>query len=631
VLLVGLFYLLDLWTSAYFAIPISYAAALVLAVAVHGRREKIAVAASCTAMFMAEVYLIHAASGPPASAELTNQGFALLMVWSVTTLGLRHHSVQAGRRDSERVANERLALLNTIYTSAPVGLCFVDLNLRYLSMNAALAEMHDRAPEYFIGKTIRDANPDLADNFEVYYRRVIESGKPILDVEIKGTMAARPGERPSWLASYFPVYNPSGDLLGVNVAVRDITGRKQAEADTLFLLDLADCIRFAANADELTWVVAVALGEYVKVNRCAFLEIDTDQDRFIIQRDYHPHIPSLVGTYSLGAFGPLLTEAGRAGQTTTIADVAQDVRTRVQIQFYQQAGSQVVDALGRAARGKAPLQGLPARVLPVAVWHTASTGIDLWLAAVAQGASQVWVLLTDEEAPAYRQALMAQMAVAQALLSGLGYSGQHLRVLEGGNLAALDAALRTPAAQTVARAASFSAQADKRSTLDLAIDHLLAQAPAAVDEVPLPAAGSPFGTLVVDPDKCTLCLSCVSACPEAALADNPDLPQLKFIEKNCVQCGLCVSTCPEDAITLEPRLLLGEQRKQLRVLNEAQPYHCIRCAKPFGTLKGIEVMLSKLSGHAMFQGEALERLKMCGDCRVVDLYTNPGETRITDL
>jgi PAS domain S-box-containing protein len=338
VLLVGLFYLLDLWTSAYFAIPISYAAALVLAVAVHGRREKIAVAASCTAMFMAEVYLIHAASGPPASAELTNQGFALLMVWSVTTLGLRHHSVQAGRRDSERVANERLALLNTIYTSAPVGLCFVDLNLRYLSMNAALAEMHDRAPEYFIGKTIRDANPDLADNFEVYYRRVIESGKPILDVEIKGTMAARPGERPSWLASYFPVHNPSGDLLGVNVAVRDITGRKQAEADTLFLLDLADCIRFAANADELTWVVAVALGEYVKVNRCAFLEIDTDQDRFIIQRDYHPHIPSLVGTYSLGAFGPLLTEAGRAGQTTTIADVAQDVRTRVQIQFYQQAG-----------------------------------------------------------------------------------------------------------------------------------------------------------------------------------------------------------------------------------------------------------------------------------------------------
>ena len=151
-----------------------------------------------------------------------------------------------------------------------------------------------------------------------------------------------------------------------------------------------------------------------------------------------------------------------------------------------------------------------------------------------------------------------------------------------------------------------------------------------MEAIALPGA-SLLGTINVNKDTCTLCLSCVSACPASALQDNTERPQLRFIEKNCVQCGLCASTCPEDSITLQPRLLIGEQRKQLRVLNEAQPYHCIRCAKPFGTLKGIEVMLGKLSGHAMFQGEALERLKMCGDCRVVDLYTNPGETRITDL
>jgi hypothetical protein len=42
-------------------------------------------------------------------------------------------------------------------------------------------------------------------------------------------------------------------------------------------------------------------------------------------------------------------------------------------------------------------------------------------------------------------------------------------------------------------------------------------------------------------------------------------------------------------------------------------------------------MLTKLSGHSMFQGEALERLKMCGDCRVIDLHTNPNESRINDL
>ncbi len=126
-------------------------------------------------------------------------------------------------------------------------------------------------------------------------------------------------------------------------------------------------------------------------------------------------------------------------------------------------------------------------------------------------------------------------------------------------------------------------------------------------------------------------MSCVGACPSSALLDNQDKPQLRFIEKNCVQCGLCATTCPEDAIALQPRLLLTPERKEARVLNEAQPYACIRCAKPFGTLKGVEVMLGKLAGHSMFQGAALERLKMCGDCRVIDIYSAENEVKITDL
>ena len=301
------------------------------------------------------------------------------------------------------------------------------------------------------------------------------------------------------------------------------------------------------------------------------------------------------------------------------------------------AGSRMIGELGRAARTDKAVHGVPARVLPVALWHTASVGIDLWLAAIAGGASQVWVLLTEEEAPEYRTALAEQMAVAQAILAGLGYRGEHFRLIEARDardLAALDAALRAPAAQGVAQPGALAAQADKRATLDLALDHLLTHAPAAADEIALPAAGSPFGSLRVDTAKCTMCLSCVGACPEAALADNPDKPQLRFIEKNCVQCGLCATTCPEGAITLQPRLWLadgGKARKAARVLNEAEPYRCIQCGKPFGTMRAIENMLTKLSGHSAFQGDALKRLQMCGDCRVIDIYSNPNETKITDL
>lgn len=301
----------------------------------------------------------------------------------------------------------------------------------------------------------------------------------------------------------------------------------------------------------------------------------------------------------------------------------------------QVKGQQAIESLGRAAKLQKTIQGVPANVIPLALWHTASVGLDLWLSAVAFGATQVAVLLTDEEAPAYAQALEEQMTVAQALLGGMGYAGVHFHLLVESSVAGLDKSLQqlAVARPTVpASPARFAVAQEKRSTLDMALDHFITHAPAALPEaIDLPSAGTPFGSLVVNKDSCTLCLSCVSACPASALQDNPERPQLKFIEKNCVQCGLCATTCPENAITLQPRLLLTPERKEARVLNESQPYQCIRCSKPFGTLKAIEVMLGKLAGHAMFQGAAADRLKMCGDCRVIDIYSAENEIKITDI
>ena len=300
----------------------------------------------------------------------------------------------------------------------------------------------------------------------------------------------------------------------------------------------------------------------------------------------------------------------------------------------QEAGAKLINDLGRAARVDANTRGVPARVLPVPLWHTASVGVEVWLSAVAYGAHNVWVMTTSEEAPQYLEAVRAQMDVAQAILNGLGYQGTHFQILQisdARDLAHLDAQLQAPAAQGVAHTAGFAVQTDKRATLELALDHLMAQAPARPDTIALPAQGSPLGALALDKDKCTLCLSCINACPAGALQDNPLAPQLKFIEKNCVQCGLCVKTCPESALTLVPQLRLTPQRNESTVINEMKPYACIRCQKPFGTIKAIEAMVGKLAGHAMFQGPAADRLKMCGDCRVIDIYTDPQEVRITDM
>ncbi|HXD39683.1 MAG TPA: 4Fe-4S binding protein [Ramlibacter sp.] len=299
----------------------------------------------------------------------------------------------------------------------------------------------------------------------------------------------------------------------------------------------------------------------------------------------------------------------------------------------QERGQALVEEVGRAAQlGVA--QGVPANVIPVALWHTASLGIDVWLSAIAYGAEQVVVATTDEEALQYRETLREQMSVAQAILNGMGYGGTHFTLLQVATMADLDQELQLVLAKrpTIPPvAARFAVAQEKRSTLELALDHLIEHAPERPASIELPGAGAPFGTIEVDKDKCTLCLSCVSACPAAALQDNLQLPQLRFIEKNCVQCGLCATTCPEDAIVLKPRLLLTNERSHARVLNEMPPYSCVRCGKPFGTVKAIEAMIGKLAGHSMFQGAALERLKMCGDCRVIDMYSAQDEVKITDL
>lgn len=291
-------------------------------------------------------------------------------------------------------------------------------------------------------------------------------------------------------------------------------------------------------------------------------------------------------------------------------------------------GATLVTQVGRLA--KAGWQGMPARIIPVELHHTAAVGIDVWLSAFAYGAANVSVLVTDEEAPQYLDALQQQIELAQTILSGLGYAGSHLQLIRCKDAAELDAAVNAlQPAQGPATYATFNVAADKRTTLELAIDHLKTWAPLKVDEIALPA-GSLYGQVIVNQDACTLCMSCVGACPESALTDNANLPQLRFIEKNCVQCGLCEKTCPENAIMLAPRLLLTEAAKNLQVLHEAEPFHCVSCHKPFGTAKMIENMLSKLSLHGAFSGN-IERLKMCSDCRVVDMMANKQESSIADL
>jgi ferredoxin len=287
-------------------------------------------------------------------------------------------------------------------------------------------------------------------------------------------------------------------------------------------------------------------------------------------------------------------------------------------------GRGLIARLGRQGRG------LPARVIPLEVHHVAALGLELLMGALATGAAQVIVLTTGAEAPEYRALLERSIGLGESILAGLGYASPRLAILTCEDPRTLEAQIWSLPVLPAAPPAAFHLSNEKRRTLDFALDHLLRHAPRPVESIPL-AAGAPFGAIEVNRHTCTLCLACAGACPAGALLDAKDAPQLKFIEVNCVQCGLCEKTCPEDAITLRPRLKLGAAAKSAVVLNESEPYACVRCGKPYGTRHMVEAMISRLSTHSMFaDAAALRRLRMCGDCRVLDMMDAAESTSIFD-
>ena len=141
---------------------------------------------------------------------------------------------EEARRRSEAEARRQLAYVEAIYATAPVGLCFVDTDLRYRSINERLAELNGKPVKDHIGRTLREVVPDVADMAEPYYRRVIESGMPVLNVE--SSMIAGSGTVQHFIASYYPIKDGEGRVLGVNVVVMEITQRKKIENELERLL-----------------------------------------------------------------------------------------------------------------------------------------------------------------------------------------------------------------------------------------------------------------------------------------------------------------------------------------------------------------------------------------------------------
>lgn len=285
---------------------------------------------------------------------------------------------------------------------------------------------------------------------------------------------------------------------------------------------------------------------------------------------------------------------------------------------YREAGGAHPHLLiaGEAECAAFDAEALPGHWLLLPVEESASVGIESWLGALAAGASRVAIALHPECGATTRQALERELALAAPLLEGAGVVPEAISVWQPG----------TALPETLAeRPVSLpeTPKGSKRERLFAAFDALHAAHGGATAELAVPA-GAPYGAVLLNNEQgCTLCMGCVAVCPTRALHASQDgaVPELRFTEQDCVQCGMCEQACPERVITLAPGLQpMAEARRADRLLKAEEAACCIRCGKPFAPASLVRRIREKLVGHSHFQGAAAERLLMCEDCRVRDVF-----------
>nr|WP_319374782.1 PAS domain S-box protein [uncultured Methanobacterium sp.] len=131
--------------------------------------------------------------------------------------------------ESENTAQKRLREIEAIYNSAPIGLCVLDRNLRFVRINDRMAEINGFSTKEHIGKTIEEIIPDLAEQGEAAAKEIFETKNNVVGREFSGITPAQPGVLRTWIEEWYPLKDSSHQIIGINVAALEITEIKKAE------------------------------------------------------------------------------------------------------------------------------------------------------------------------------------------------------------------------------------------------------------------------------------------------------------------------------------------------------------------------------------------------------------------
>ncbi len=141
----------------------------------------------------------------------------------------RAEAALAAARDRQAEIDRQRAVLDTLFDTSPAGLALLDADGRFVRVNAAFGALNGIPPGDHVGRMVADAVP-AAETVEPVLRLVAYTGKPVLNLEVRGVPPTDPGREHVCLANYYPVPGAPGEPPGIGVVVTDITDREEARA-----------------------------------------------------------------------------------------------------------------------------------------------------------------------------------------------------------------------------------------------------------------------------------------------------------------------------------------------------------------------------------------------------------------
>jgi PAS domain S-box-containing protein len=142
-------------------------------------------------------------------------------------------SVHVDVTEKKQVAGvlaEQLAHIESLYQNAPIGMCVLDRELRFVRINQRLAEMNGIPATAHLGRTLRDVLPAIADVAEAGLREVLRTGVPQLGIELTSETPAQPGVPRTWTGHWIPLSDAQGEVGGISLVIDEVTEQKAAEA-----------------------------------------------------------------------------------------------------------------------------------------------------------------------------------------------------------------------------------------------------------------------------------------------------------------------------------------------------------------------------------------------------------------